>query len=151
MCFVLDDAFVPALELHTRRSAEGRLTLLTTPVALLMGEDERPAGPFNDMLGVVVEKPAGARGATKAVHDDDASTTRAVGRAEERTILERGDKESVSWGSVGNPWVLAVLQNYRRSVCIGYRDAHPPPKSKNQKTMIGRKMGRRNCVQDNGG
>ena len=62
--------------------------MLTILVALLMGEDERPAGPFNDMLGVVVvETRVGARGATKAVHEDDASTTRAAGRTEERTIL----------------------------------------------------------------
>lgn len=51
------------------------------PVALLMGEDERPPGPFIDMLGVV-ETRAGARGATKAVHEDDASTTRDAERAE---------------------------------------------------------------------
>lgn len=75
-----------------------------------MGEDERPAGPFNDMLGVV-ETRVGARGATKAVHEDDASTTRAAGRAEERTILEREDKESVV-GKCGQSLSRAVLQNY---------------------------------------
>ena len=82
-----------------------------------MGEDERPAGPFSDMLGVV-ETRAGARGATKAVHEDDASTTRAAGRAEERTILEREDKESVV-GKCRQSWLRAVLQNYSGTVvCV---------------------------------
>lgn len=83
-----------------------------------MGEDERPAGPFNDMLGVV-ETRAGARGATKAVHEADASTTRAAGRAEERTILEREDKECV----VGECWqslARAVLENCR-GICASRR------------------------------
>ena len=83
--------------LHSNRVVrrKARLTLLTIPVALLMGEDERPAGPFNDMLGVVVETRAGARGATKAVHDDAASTTRAAGRADERTIF--GERRLGEW------------------------------------------------------
>lgn len=56
------------------------LTLLMLPAALLM-EDERPAeGPFNDMLVVAGAETRVARGATKAVHEDDANTTRAAGR-----------------------------------------------------------------------
>lgn len=65
------------------------LALLTIPAALLAGEDERPDGPFRDMLMAGVETRVEERGATKAVHEDDASTTRAAGRAEQRTILER--------------------------------------------------------------
>lgn len=89
VCAVLDVAFVLAPGPH--RSRKVRLTLLKIPLPLLMGEDERPPGPFNDMLGVV-ETRGVPRGPTKAVHDDDASTTRAAGRAEKRTILDREDE-----------------------------------------------------------
>ena len=82
---------------RTRREDNNRhctthiwLTLPTIPAALLMGDEFPP--PLIDML-VEVEECAtrgSARGATKAVHEVKASATRVTGRAEGRTILERG-------------------------------------------------------------
>lgn len=67
---------------NLRQQQANVLTLPMLPAALLMGEEERPAGPFKDMLVVVGAgaEPRVTRGATKPVHEDDASTTRAAGR-----------------------------------------------------------------------
>lgn len=78
------------LEQAQQQQESRSFTLLMTPAALLMGEDGRPPGAFNDMLVVMgAVETRGASGATKAEHEDDASTTRAAATADDRTILSK--------------------------------------------------------------